>query len=82
MVLEFGLREDMAMRLAFSSTAEGVMSSLGPLIGGLIAAVAGYLMVFYTSIGFEVVALGIVVFMVEEPRKRRMLGFAAPPSAG
>jgi MFS family permease len=79
MVLEFGLREDMAMRLAFSSTAEGVMSSLGPLVGGLIAALAGYLMVFYTSIGFEVVALAIVVFMVEEPRKRRLLGFNNPP---
>ena len=79
MVLEFGLREDMAMRLAFSSTAEGVMSSLGPLIGGLIAAAAGYLMVFYTSIGFEVVALAIVVFVVEEPRKRRLLGALTPP---
>ncbi len=83
MVLEFGLREDMAMRLAFSSTAEGVMSSLGPLVGGLIAAAFGYLMVFYTSIAFEVLALAIVVFVVEEPRKRRMLGFdAAPPAAG
>ena len=74
MVLEFGLREDMAMRLAFSSTAEGVMSSLGPLAGGLLAAVAGYLMVFYASIGFEVVALVIVILWVEEPRLRRLGG--------
>jgi MFS family permease len=80
MVLEFGLREDMAMRLAFSSTAEGIMSSLGPLVGGLIAAAAGYLMVFYSSIGFEVVALIIVVFLVEEPRKRRLLGLNDPPA--
>jgi hypothetical protein len=43
--------------------------------------VAGYLMVFYTSIGFEVVALAIVVFMVEEPRKRRLLGFTDPPTS-
>jgi MFS family permease len=77
MVLEFGLREDMAMRLAFSSTAEGIMLSLGPLVGGVIAAVAGYLLVFYTSIGFEVVALALVIFLVEEPRLRRL---GMPPS--
>jgi MFS family permease len=67
----------MAMRLAFSSTAEGIMLSLGPLVGGVIAAVAGYLLVFYTSIGFEVVALALVIFLVEEPRLRRL---GMPPS--
>ena len=53
------------------------MLSLGPLVGGVIAAVAGYLLVFYTSIGFEVVALALVIFLVEEPRLRRL---GMPPS--
>jgi MFS family permease len=78
MVLEFGLREDMAMRLAFSSTAEGIMSSAGPLIGGLIAAAAGYMVVFSASIGCEIAALAVLVFLVEEPRLRRLRG---PPAA-
>lgn len=72
MVLEFGLREDMAMRLAFSSTAEGLMSALGPLVGGLIAAAAGYVVLFVASIGFEVAALAILVPLVAEPRNRRL----------
>ena len=73
MVLEFGLREDMAMRLAFSSTAEGLMSALGPLAGGLIAAAAGYPVLFVASITFEIAALVILLALVEEPRKRRLL---------
>jgi MFS family permease len=72
MVLEFGLREDMAMRLAFSSTAEGIMASAGPLLGGLIAAVAGYMVVFSASIGFEIAALVVLLLLVEEPRLRRL----------
>jgi len=76
MVLEFGLREDMAMRLAFSSTAEGLMSALGPVVGGLIAATAGYSVLFIASIGFEVVALVILLALVEEPRNR---GLARSP---
>jgi len=73
MVLEFGLREDMAMRLAFSSTAEGLMLTLGPLMGGLIAAMAGYATLFVISMTFEAVALVILLALVEEPRTRKKL---------
>jgi MFS family permease len=71
MVLEFGLREDIAMRLAFSSTAEGIMATLGPLVGGLMAMTVGYTKLFWTSIGFEVIALIILLTVVEEPRNRK-----------
>jgi len=71
MVLEFGLQEDTAMRLAFSSTAEGLMLSLGPLMGGLIAAIAGYSILFVISIVFEIGALAILLTLVDEPRSRR-----------
>jgi len=73
MVLEFGLREDMSMRLAFSSTAEGLMLTLGPLMGGLIAAIAGYSTLFVISMTFEAVALVILLVLVEEPRTRKKL---------
>ena len=72
MVLEFGLREDIAMRLAFSSTAEGIMATLGPLAGGLMAATLGYTDLFWTSIGFEVIALTVLLTLVEEPRLRNL----------
>ncbi|MDR3508131.1 MAG: MFS transporter [Caulobacteraceae bacterium] len=71
MVLEFGLREDIAMRLAFSSTAEGLTAALGPVIGGVIAAAFGYPLLMWISIGFVVAALAVLVGLVEEPRLRR-----------
>ncbi|MEP6967740.1 MAG: MFS transporter, partial [Pseudomonadota bacterium] len=70
MVLEFGARDDMAMRLALTATAQGAMSAIGPLAGGVIAAVLGYQVLFGVSIGFLAVALIVLVALVEEPRFR------------
>jgi MFS family permease len=71
-VLEFGHRDDMAMRLALSSTAEGVMTTLGPFAGGLIAATLGFHAVFWLTIVCEVIALVLLLTLVEEPRKKRL----------
>jgi len=71
-VFEFGHRDDMAMRLAFSNTAESVMSALGPLVGGVIAASLGYHAVFWVAIASEAIALVLLVALVEEPRKKRL----------
>ncbi|MCC6918699.1 MAG: MFS transporter [Alphaproteobacteria bacterium] len=71
MVLEFGGREDVAMRLALSTTAQGLVSTIGPLAGGVLAARFGYVALFWVSIAFEAAALGLLVTLVEEPRRRR-----------
>ncbi|HEY5107304.1 MAG TPA: MFS transporter [Caulobacteraceae bacterium] len=71
MVLEFGARDDIAMRLALTSTAQGAMSAIGPLAGGLLAATLGYQVLFSVSIGFLIVALVVLLLLVEEPRFRR-----------
>ncbi len=71
-VFEFGHRDDMAMRLAFSNTAESVMSAAGPLLGGVIAAGFGYFAVFWVAIACEAVALVLLVTLVAEPRKKRL----------
>jgi MFS family permease len=71
MVLEFGARDDVPMRLGLSQTAQGVMNTLGPLVGGLVAWGAGYRPVFFISLAFEVVALGLLLFVVDEPRYRK-----------
>ena len=70
MVLEFGSRDDMAMRLALASTAQGVMSTLGPLAGGVIAYSLGFETLFGLSIGFLLLSLLILVTRVAEPRFR------------
>jgi MFS family permease len=71
-VFEFGHRDDMAMRLAFSNTAESLMSAIGPLAGGVIAATLGYHTVFWVAIVCEAIALVLLLTLVEEPRKRRL----------
>jgi MFS family permease len=70
MVLEFGVRDDIAMRLALTTTAQGAMSALGPLAGGIIASTLGYSVLFGTSISFLVVALLVLIVLVDEPRFR------------
>jgi MFS family permease len=71
-VFEFGHRDDMAMRLALSNTAEGVMTTLGPFAGGLIATFFGYHAVFWLTIVCEIIALVLLITLVEEPRKKRL----------
>ncbi len=71
MVLEFGDRDDMAMRLALTATTQGLMATLGPLVGGVIAAALGYLVLFGVSVAFLALALVVLVGFVEEPRRRR-----------
>ena len=72
MILEFGSRAEMPMRIAISSTAEGIMASLGPLAGGFIADHYGFNVVFGASIGFLIVGLLILLTVVKEPRTARM----------
>ena len=72
MVLEFGHRDDIAMRLALSNTAESTMAAVGPLIGGLIAAFIGYHTVFWVAMICEAAALGLLLAFVEEPRTKRL----------
>lgn len=69
-ILEFGSRDDLPMRLAMSTTAETSMATIGPLAGGAIAWGFGYLPLFFISIAFLLAALLITAFMVREPRTR------------
>lgn len=71
-VFEFGHRDDMAMRLALSNTAESVMSTAGPAAGGIIAASLGYAAVFSTSAALLAVALFVTLARVREPRRHRV----------
>jgi MFS family permease len=70
MVLEFGARDDIPMRLALTTTAQGAMNTVGPLAGGLIAATLGYQVLFGVSLGMLAIALAVLLILVEEPRNR------------
>ena len=72
MILEFGDRDEMPMRIAFSATAEGIMGSIGPLLGGVISSTLGYGPMFSISIAFLVAALVVLIALVKEPRTARL----------
>jgi MFS family permease len=70
MILEFGARDDLPMRIAVSATAESITATLGPLLGGAVADLFGYSVVFGASLGFLGAALLILIAAVREPRSR------------
>jgi MFS family permease len=70
MILEFGDREDLPMRIAISATAESITATAGPLIGGLVAEAFGYTVVFGASLGFLGAGLAILLVAVRDPRTR------------
>jgi predicted MFS family arabinose efflux permease len=68
LVLEFGHRDDIPMRLALSTTAETTVATLGPLLGGLVAMAFGLIPVFSLAIASLAIALAVLVWAVREPR--------------
>ncbi len=68
MVLEFGDREDVPMRLAVSTTAETSMAVIGPLLGGLLASQFGLITLFPISAAILGLGMVITLFVVRDPR--------------
>ena len=66
--LEFGHRDDLPVRIAIASTASEAAGTLGPLLGGGLAAAFGYPVVFVASVAFLVVGAIVVMYWVPEPR--------------
>ena len=71
MILEFGHRDDLPMRIAISATAEGVTATAGPLLGGAVADLLGYGWVFGASLGLLAAALVVLTVAVQDPRRKR-----------
>lgn len=70
MVLEFGDREDLPMRIALSTTVETIMSTIGPLIGGLVSIYFGLEPIFWVSVLMLGAGLVVLWLKVDEPRRR------------
>lgn len=70
LVLEFGDRDDLPMRIGVANSASELVGVIGPIAAGVIAAFSSYGAVFVCSIVFQVAAFAIVVGYVDEPRLR------------
>ncbi len=68
MTLEFGDRENLPMRIAIANTAAELAGTVGPLLGGILAATLGYQSVFIVSGAFLLIGSTVVRFYVPEPR--------------
>lgn len=68
LVLEFGHRDDLPLRIAIANSTSEMAGSLGPLLGGAIAASFGYAALFFTSVAFLIAGGLLVVLLVPEPR--------------
>jgi MFS family permease len=71
LTLEFGHRDDLPLRIAIANSISEVAGTLGPLLGGIIAAVLGYPALFATSVAFLLAGGVMVVLQVPEPRHAR-----------
>lgn len=70
LVLEFGEREDLPLRIALSNSTAEVIGVIGPIAGGLIAAWFSYLPVFWLALGFQAASIAVMLLRVNEPRHR------------
>ena len=70
MVLEFGAREDLPMRIALSTMVEGGVSAIAPLIGGLMLLWASSDALLTTAAVLTLAAVALLIGKVRDPRRR------------
>ncbi len=70
MVLEFGQREDIPMRIAFSTTIEGTILTVGPILAGGLIYLAGYAVLLFLTMALLCLGFAILLLKVVDPRHR------------
>jgi MFS family permease len=70
LVLEFGSREDLPIRIAVATSAQELIGAIGPLLGGLLAVTVGRDAIYWTAITFQLAAIVLLLTRVDEPRHR------------
>lgn len=70
LVLEFGRRRHLPMRIAVASSAADLVAAVGAVTGGALALALSYVGVFAVALAFQLVAAVIVMLAVDEPRTR------------
>ena len=70
LVLEFGSRRNLPLRIAVANSASELVAALGALLGGVLATLTTYVVVFWTAIAFQLAGLAMVALWVDDPRHR------------
>jgi MFS family permease len=74
LVLEFGSRHHLPMRIAVADSASELVAAIGVVLGGIVAGSFSYVTVFWCAIACQVAAFAAVAFWVDEPRQRGQRG--------
>jgi len=70
MVLEFGERETLPLRIAVANSTSELVGAIGPLLGAGIAIVWNHEVLFCVAIAFQLASIAVVLLFVDEPRAR------------
>jgi MFS family permease len=70
LVLEFGSRRNLPLRIAVANSASELVAAFGALLGGVLATLTTHVVVFWTAIAFQLAGLAMVVLWVDDPRHR------------
>jgi MFS family permease len=72
MTVDFGSEADRPIYIGLSQTLTAPATIIAPILGGLIVDSAGFIPTFSISIILSIVMIGILVFLVKDPRKRKI----------
>ena len=72
LVLEFGARQDLPMRIAMAQSGEQLVQIIAPVLGGVLIAALSYHAMFWTAVVLQLAAFCITLLRVAEPRTRRL----------
>jgi len=67
--MEFSHPDDRPTYIGLANTLPGLFSAVAPLLGGWIAARAGYTMLFLAAAGLSVITWTVLHWLVKEPRR-------------
>jgi MFS family permease len=70
LVLEYGSRRNLPMRIAVANSASDLVAAVGALLGGVLTFFVSFNVIFSIALAFQTAALVIVGFWVDEPRGR------------
>jgi MFS family permease len=72
LVLEFGARKDLPMRIAMAQSGEQLVSIAAPITGGLLIDAISYNAMFWVAIGVLLTAFAVTLLKVKDPRHRAL----------
>jgi MFS family permease len=72
LVLEFGARQDLPMRIALAQSAEQLVSIAAPMLGAFLIAALSYQHMFWATVAVQGTACAVTLLRVSEPRHRAL----------